>query len=102
MRPEDAAVVLAARAARLREAPAGMDTSAMLQAAREVAALVRQQATSVGHRVGIRVVSKHNGIRLTVTGPRAAQYQGLVERELAARVPTIQAEIRSQITRRAK
>lgn len=102
MRADEAPAVLAKQAAELRAAGDRLDTSAMVHAAREVAATVRQQALHAGQHVGIRVVARHNGVRLTVTGPHASKYRGLVERELGAKAPQVRAEIRAQITRRAK
>ena len=70
--------------------------------ATEVARSVRASATRNGHHVGIRVVRKTNGVRVTITGPQAARYRRPVQDELERRVPQIQAEIRTMITRRAK
>lgn len=72
------------------------------KAAVEVARMVRTQAAQRGHSVGIRVVRRSSGVRVTVTGPRAGQYRSMVEKALEARVPAATAEIRAQITRRAK
>jgi hypothetical protein len=84
----------------LRNPP--MDSSALLNAAKSAASLVRANASRNGHTVAVRVVSKSGGVRVTVTGPHASRYRQLMEREMDARMPDVHAEIRAQITRRAK
>ena len=68
----------------------------------EVARAVRADAARNGHHIGIRVLRRTSGVRLTITGPQAARYRRPVETALAERVPSIEAEIRVMITRRAK
>jgi hypothetical protein len=72
------------------------------RAAREVAAGVKGMAQRAGHNVAIRVVTRGDGVRLTVVGPQAVRYRRLVEEELKRRVPDVKAEIRTQITRRSR
>lgn len=82
---------------------AGENAPVILErAATEVAKAVRASATRNGHHVGIRVVRKSSGVRVTITGPQAARYRKPVQDELQRRVPEITAEIRTMITRRAQ
>jgi len=69
-------------------------------AATEVARMVRQDAQRNGRSVGIRVVRKASGVRVTVTGPSAARYRRVVQDELERRIPEIGAEVRARITRK--
>jgi hypothetical protein len=71
------------------------------RAATEVAKAVRADAARHGHHVGIRVVRKTTGVRVTITGPQAARYRRPVQDALEARVPDVQAQIRVMTTRRA-
>lgn len=87
--------------AELRAAAASANL-ALEKAAVEVARMVRAEAARRGHSVGIRVVRRTNGVRVTVTGPQAGRYRAAVERALEDKVPQASAEIRAQITRRAK
>lgn len=73
----------------------------LVKVVNEVAKSVRADAARNGHRVGIRVVRKTAGVRVTITGPQAARYRRPVQEELERRVPGIEAEIRMMITRRA-
>jgi hypothetical protein len=57
-------------------------------------------AARSGDTLEVRVVTKPNGVRITVQGPRAATYSALIERQLNRRVPQLQAEIRTQTTTR--
>lgn len=101
MRPEE---IKQAHERQLGELKAGVAAAnlALERAAIEVARMVRTEAARRGHSVGIRVVRKSNGVRVTVTGPHASQYRTAVEKALTAKVPGASAEIRAQITRRAK
>lgn len=87
--------------AELRAAVANANI-ALEHAAMEVARMVRATAAQRGHSVGIRVVRRTSGVRVTVTGPHASQYRAAVERALSDKVPDAAREIRAQITRRAK
>lgn len=99
--PEEGAAELARRAAKLKGLDAELPLAAE-QAARDVAAGVKGMAQRNGHKVAIRVIAQGSVVRLTVVGPQAVRYRRLVEVEMKRRVPDIQAEIRTQITRRAR
>lgn len=102
MKLEEAASAMSAATDRVTRAVDSLDTTPLERVAREVAVKVRQTAQSSGDSVAIRVVRKHQGVRITVVGRRAARYRSMVERELAAKMPDASAEIRAQITRRAR
>lgn len=72
---------------------------ALEQAANEVAKIVRSDAARSGRSVGIRVVRKPTGVRVTVTGPNAPRYRRVVEDELDKRIPGVEAQVRARITR---
>jgi hypothetical protein len=74
----------------------------LLKIVNEIARSVRADATRHGHRVGIRVVQRTNGVRITVTGPHASRYRAPVEKAMRDRAPGAEAEIRVMLTRRAK
>lgn len=101
MTPEEVRRTQQHQVAELRAAAASANL-ALEKAAIEVGRLVRAEASRRGHSVNIRVVRKTGGVRVTVTGPRAAQYRAAVEKALRDRVPNASAEIRAQLTRRAK
>lgn len=101
MTPEEARRAQQDQVAKLRAAAVEANI-ALEKAATEVARLVRAEAARRGHSVGIRIVRRTNGVRVTVTGPRATQYRSAVEKALRDRVPAAQAEIRAQLTKKAK
>lgn len=101
MRPEEIKAAQDRQVAELKAAAAGANL-ALEHAAIEVAKMVRAEAARRGDSVGIRVVRRTSGVRVTVTGPRAGRYRSAVEKALEAKVPNAAAEIRAQITRRAK
>lgn len=101
MKPTEAGRKLEEIAAKARQG-AEPDAGPLVEAAREVAALLKANASRSGHSIAVRVVEKHNGVRLTVTGPHAGRYKALAEREMNARAVGAKAEVRAQITRRAK
>lgn len=101
MKPQDAGRALDEIASRARQG-AVPDVEPLVEAARAVAALLRANASRSGHSIGIRLVEKANGVRLTIVGPHAGRYEALAKREMDARMPGASAEIRAKITRRAK
>lgn len=102
MKPSEGAEELARRAAALRAAGTNVDVSPLLQAARETAAAVKAAAASNRHSVGVRIVAKSSGIRVTLTGPHAQRYRKMMADGLDRRAPAAKAEIRANITRRAR
>jgi hypothetical protein len=70
--------------------------------AKEIAQQVRLQAIRNGHSIGIRIVRRTNGVRITLTGPQAQRYRKPLEDAMRAQVPRAAAEIRVLMTRRAK
>lgn len=102
MKAEDAHEALTRRAAVLRAAGEHPDTAPLMNLAREVAGDIRATAARSGHHVGIRVVERGEGIRVTITGPAAMRYKTLAERAFSARLPAAKTELRAQITRRIR
>ena len=102
MKPEDAPRALRDRAQKAREAVESPDVTPLLRAAREVASTVREQAHRAKDQISVRVVEKRDGVRITVVGPRAVRYRRMVQQGLEARMDAAKAEIRAQITRRAR
>lgn len=100
MDPKAAADQLAARAKALRDQPDSPES--LHQAAREVAAQVRTIAARRGDSIGVRVVVKNGGVRLTIVGRKAGAYRKLAKAELERRVPQIKAEIRTHLQRSTK
>ena len=101
MKPEELRREHQKQVAELRAAPAAANI-ALEKAAIEVGRLVRAEAARRGHSVGVRVVRKPSGVRVTVTGPRATHYRAAVEKALKDRLPQATAEIRAQLTRKAR
>ena len=101
MNPTEGARALEEVASQAR-ANTNPDCQPLHDAAKSVAALIRANASRAGHSIAVRVVEKGDGVRLTVTGRHAGRYQTLAARELDARMPGAKAEIRAQVTRRAK
>ena len=79
-----------------------VDTQALLRAAKIAASKVLQMAARSGHSVGIRVTEKANGIRITVTGPKAHRYRAIVGAELERLQPETAADIKAQIIRKIR
>lgn len=78
------------------------DSQAVMRSVHEVASLVRASAARAGDSVGVRVLSRQEGVRITVIGPRAARYKGMIQTEMSKRLPSIQTEIRTQIARKSR
>lgn len=95
MKPDEAAKELAKRARALHDVP--INNAALDRVAREVASTIKGHAARAGHSIGIRVIAKRGGIRLTITGYRATLYRKMALAELERRVPDIKAEIRTQL-----
>ena len=100
MNANEAAAELVARAKTLREIP--VSPEALHQAAREVAAQIRTVAARRGDSIGVRVVIKNGGVRLTIVGYKSEVYRKLAKSELERRVPTVKAEIRTHMQRSTK
>lgn len=84
------------------KAIAGSAPLAVEKVANEVAKAVRNDAARHGHAVGVRVVRRTSGVRVTITGPQASRYRVPLEKALREKAPQAQAEIRAMITRRPK
>jgi hypothetical protein len=78
------------------------NVESLVQAARQVAGNVRQVAARAGHSVGIRVLEKRNGVRITVTGPQAHRYRAMINEQLERSRPETADDIRAQITRKIR
>jgi hypothetical protein len=102
MNPSDAGRGLDDQAAKIKAAGDHVDLTPLVQAARAAIQVVRAAAQQHRDPVGVRLVEKPNGIRLTVTGPKAARYRTLLEREMNARMPEATTEIRALITSKVK
>ena len=100
MKPAEAARRLEALEGSLAAAVQPLPIDVLLNRAKEVAAAVRALAGRNGHQIAIRVVERHNGVRVTAPGPHAARFQSVLRRELTAQLPETAAEVRSQITRK--
>lgn len=70
------------------------------RAVQAIARDIRAEAARRGDRIGIRVLQRKDGVRLTVTGPAANKYRGAVQKAMESRAPAIKAEIRALLTRR--
>lgn len=79
-----------------------VDLMPLERAVRDAAAAVRTVAARSHDQVGVRMIRKAGGVRVTVTGPRAQKYRALFSRELEQRMPGAKAEIRAQILRRTR
>lgn len=83
----------------LREAREQAEKAAA-KAVKEILRGVRAEATRRGHRIGVRSISRTDTVRITITGPQANYYRAPVERAMRERVPQIEAEIRTILTRK--
>lgn len=101
MKPEEVVPALQDRARKIRDAHGGA-SEPIVRRAKTIAGSVRTAAARAGHSVGIRVVEKPNGVRVTVTGPQAVRYKKMIEAELARQLPEARAEIRTLITRKSR
>ena len=97
MRPEEYGVAQQQMEDELRHPPPV--PPALLDAAKQAASLVRANASRAGHSVAVRVVSKGDGVRMTVVGPQAHRYQSMLSRTMDELMPGVHAQIRAQITR---
>jgi len=79
-----------------------IDVSGLESAARAAASDVRSSAARAHDRVGVRIVRKGDGIRITLVGPAANKYRAFMARGMQQRMPGVMAEIRTQVTRRIK
>jgi len=102
MRPSEVNRELDDQAAKIKAAGEHLDVTPLVAAARAAIQAVRTAAQQNRDPVGVRLVEKPNGIRLTVTGPKAARYRTLLEREMNARMPEASTEIRALITSKVK
>ena len=103
MTPDQAMDKLRERANQVRDAGRAEDLlGPAQQVARQIATQVRMEATRRGHTIGVRVMSKAGGIRVTVTGPYAGRYRDALSKAFDQQLPRVTTEIRSMITRRAK
>lgn len=96
MNPEQIAAQLAGRTAALKAAAVGAGEP-LMRRARTIASTVRVEAARNGHPIGIRLVERRGGLRLTVSGPHAARYAKMIGSQLDRELPDLKAEIRSQI-----
>lgn len=101
MRPEESSRALDQVTERARAA-ANPDPEPLVRAAKEAASIIRGNASAAHHSIAVRVVAKHNGVRVTITGRHAERYKALLTRELDARMPGARAEIRTMATRGGK
>lgn len=102
MTPEQAMRQLDGVVNDIRAAGEGVELEPLLKACQQVAQRVREQAARSGHSIAVRVVERGNGVRLTVRGPHAVRYRSMASRELAALIPDARADIRAQVTRKAR
>lgn len=102
MNPLEAQAALDARTERIRAAAEAGDPAPLVRTARDIASVVRDSAGRNGHVISIRVIERPRGVRITVSGRHAARYRSLVEQKLNRAVPDHAAEIRSQITQKAR
>lgn len=79
-----------------------VDIGTLQRAAKQAAATALVTAQRAGHSVGIRVMERANGVRITVTGPKAHRYRAIVNAELERLAPTTSAEVSSQIVRKIR
>jgi len=86
----------------VRAAGTGVSLDPLLRAAKQAAGQVRIAASRAGHSVGIRVAQRGQGVRITVTGPQAVRYRSMIGAVLDQQMPGVGADIRAQITRKAK
>lgn len=102
MNPQEVGGALSDQVARIKAAGEQVDVTPLMQAAKAAANAVRMAAAQRRDPVGVRLVEKPGGVRVTVTGPKAARYRNLLEQELASRMPQAKAEIRALITSKVK
>jgi hypothetical protein len=82
---------------RARMAQVEQAAEAMVQT---IARDVRSEAARKQHRIGIRIVRRREGVRITITGPDANRYRQPVQKLLEERAPLLKAEIRTMLTRK--
>lgn len=82
--------------------PGQANADALMRAARRAAGTVRLHAARSHAVIGIRVSTKSDGVRVTITGRDAQRYRALMQTELERVMPDARAEIRAMITRRPK
>lgn len=99
---EEAASRLRAQTEDIKAAGVGIEIEPLERACQQVAQRLRQQASRSGHPIGVKVVRRGDGVRMTVRGPQASRYRSMASRELQALVPNANAEIRAQITRKTR
>lgn len=83
----------------LREAQLAVERAAD-RAVKEILRSVRAEATRRGHRIGVRSIKCNSSVRITVTGPMANHYRTPIERAMREKLPQIEAEIRTILTRK--
>ena len=96
-----AMAVMSGRAEKLTAATTA-DPEALQRAAKTVASTVRSMAFRSGHQVNIKVTSRANGVRISVSGPQAHRYRTIMTAELNKVRPETAADIKAQITRKIR
>lgn len=89
-------------ASHTRAAGEVVDVEALQLAAKTAAGTVLTLAQRSGHPVAIKVTAKANGVRISVTGPKAHRYRQIVSAELERLSPTTAADLRLQILRKIR
>ena len=97
-----AMAAMSARTEKVAAAGKVVDPEALQRAANTAAGKVRKMAFAAGHSVGIKVSARANGVRVSVTGPKAHRYRAILTSELNRIQPETAADIKAQITRKIR
>lgn len=79
-----------------------VEVGPLVAAATKAAGTVRVMAARQGDMVGIRVMQRANGVRITVSGPKAHRYRAIVNAELERLQPQTKADVAAGITRKIR
>jgi hypothetical protein len=101
MNPAEAMRMMAGHASAVADASVAT-VEPLMTAASHAAGTVRLMALTSGDQVDIRVMQRANGIRISVTGPKAKRYRSVITSELDRLHPATVAELRTQITRKIR
>jgi len=102
MRPEEAMGHLNKAVDDIAMAQQGVELHPLVQACHQVAQNIRAHAARAGHGISVRVVERGSSVRMTVRGQQATRYRTLASQMLERQMPDAKAEIRAQITRKAR
>lgn len=101
MRPAQAMALMNTRTEALA-AGAHPDPESLIRAAKMAATKVSRLAVISGHQVNIKVMAKTNGVRISVSGPKAHRYRAIITEELNRTRPETKADIVAQLTRKIR